>query len=88
MKQFRRFLWALLLIGMAIAIYSSAVGETAPEKINWGGAEPAAGSWARTADAMEFSCPMDEPQRRTNPRVEISPYSVVFIIPLPRKLVR
>ena len=59
MKQFRRFLWALLLIGMAIAIYSSAVGETAPEKINWGGAEPAAGSWARTADAMEFSCPMD-----------------------------
>lgn len=56
MKQFRRFLWALLLIGMAIAIYSSAVGETAPEKINWGGAEPAAGSWARTADAMEFSC--------------------------------
>ena len=38
MKQFRRFLWALLLIGMAIAIYSSAVGETAPEKINWGGA--------------------------------------------------
>lgn len=59
MKQFRRFLWALLLIGMAIAIYSSAVGETAPEKINWGGAEPAAGSWARTADAMEFSYPMD-----------------------------
>ena len=59
MKQFRRFLWVLLLIGMAIAIYSSAVGETAPEKINWGGAEPAAGSWARTADAMEFSCPMD-----------------------------
>ena len=54
MKQFRRFLWALLLIGMAIAIYSSAVGETAPEKINWGGAEPAAGSWARTADAMPF----------------------------------
>lgn len=40
MKQFRRFLGALLLIGMAIAIYSSAVGETAPEKINWGGAEP------------------------------------------------
>ena len=39
MKQFRRFLGALLLIGMAIAIYSSAVGETAPEKINWGGAE-------------------------------------------------
>lgn len=59
MKQFRRFLWALLLIGMAIAIYSSAVGETAPEKINWGGAEPAAGSWARAADAMEFSYPMD-----------------------------
>ena len=59
MKQFRRFLWALLLIGMALAIYSSAVGETAPEKINWGGAEPAAGSWARTADAMEFSYPMD-----------------------------
>lgn len=59
MKQFRRFLWALLLIGMAIAIYSSAVGETAPEKINWGGAEPAAGSWARTADDMEFSYPMD-----------------------------
>ena len=59
MKQFRRFLGALLLIGMAIAIYSSAVGETAPEKINWGGAEPAAGSWARTADAMEFSYPMD-----------------------------
>lgn len=59
MKQFRRFLRALLLIGMAIAIYSSAVGETAPEKINWGGAEPAAGSWARTADAMEFSYPMD-----------------------------
>lgn len=59
MKQFRRFLWVLLLIGMAIAIYSSAVGETAPEKINWGSAEPAAGSWARTADAMEFSCPMD-----------------------------
>lgn len=59
MKQFRRFLWALLLMGMAIAIYSSAVGETAPEKINWGGAEPAAGSWARTADAMEFSYPMD-----------------------------
>lgn len=59
MKQFRRFLWALLLIGMAIAIYSSAVGETAPEKINWGGAELAAGSWARTADAMEFSYPMD-----------------------------
>lgn len=59
MKQFRRFLWALLLIGMAIAIYSSAVGETAPEKINWGGAEPAAGSWARTADAMEFSYSMD-----------------------------
>lgn len=59
MKQFRRFLWALLLIGMAIAIYSSAVGETAPEKINWGGAEPAAGSWTRTADAMEFSYPMD-----------------------------
>ena len=59
MKQFRRFLWVLLLIGMAIAIYSSAVGETAPEKINWGGAEPAAGSWARTADAMEFSYPMD-----------------------------
>lgn len=44
MKQFRRFLWVLLLIGMAIAIYSSAVGETAPEKINWGSAEPAAGS--------------------------------------------
>ena len=44
---------------MAIAIYSSAVGETAPEKIDWGGAEPAAGSWARTADAMEFSYPMD-----------------------------
>lgn len=59
MKQFRRFLGALLLIGMAIAIYSSAVGETAPEKINWGGAELAAGSWARTADAMEFSYPMD-----------------------------
>lgn len=59
MKQFRRFLWVLLLIGMAIAIYSSAVGETAPEKINWGGAEPAAGSWVRTADAMEFSYPMD-----------------------------
>lgn len=59
MKQFRRFLGALLLIGMAIAIYSSAVGETAPEKIDWGGAEPAAGSWARTADAMEFSYPMD-----------------------------
>lgn len=59
MKQFRRFLWVLLLIGMAIAIYSSAVGETAPEKINWGSAEPAAGSWARTADAMEFSYPMD-----------------------------
>ena len=36
MKQFRRFLWALLLIGMAIAIYSSAVGETAPEKIELG----------------------------------------------------
>ena len=52
MKQFRRFLWALLLIGMAIAIYSSAVGETAPEKINWGGAEPAAGSWARAAADM------------------------------------
>lgn len=34
------------------------------------------------------SCLVDEPQRRTNPRVEISPYSVVFIIPLPRKLVR
>lgn len=31
---------------------------------------------------------VDEVQRRTNPRVEISPYSVVFIIPLPRKLVR
>ncbi|WP_181567209.1 hypothetical protein [Faecalibacterium prausnitzii] len=65
MKQFRRFLWALLLIGMAIAIYSSAVGETAPEKINWGGAEPAAGSWARTADAMEFSCPHGRGEGRT-----------------------
>ena len=31
---------------------------------------------------------VDELQRRTNPRVEISPYSVVFIIPLPGKLVR
>lgn len=31
---------------------------------------------------------VDEVQRRTNPRVEISPYSVVFIIPLPGKLVR
>jgi hypothetical protein len=31
---------------------------------------------------------VDEPQRQTNPRVEISPYSVVFIIPLPGKLVR
>ena len=59
MKQFRRFLGVLLLIGMAIAIYSSAVAETAPEKINWGSAEPAAGSWARTADAMELSYPMD-----------------------------
>ncbi len=59
MKQFRRFLWVLLLIGIAIVIYSSAVGETTPEKIDWGGAEPAAGSWARTADAMEFSYPMD-----------------------------
>ena len=31
---------------------------------------------------------VDEPQRRTNPCVEISPYSVIFIIPLPGKLVR
>lgn len=31
---------------------------------------------------------VDEPQRQTNPRVEISPYSVVFIIPLLGKLVR
>lgn len=72
MKQFRRFLWALLLIGMAIAIYSSAVGETAPEKINWGGAEPAAGSWARTADAMVFSCPMDA--ARDNPPSSSAPH--------------
>lgn len=36
----------------------------------------------------DFSCVVDEPQRRTNPRVEISPYSVIFIIPLPGKLVR
>ena len=72
MKQFRRFLWALLLIGMAIAIYSSAVGETAPEKINWGGAEPAAGSWARTADAMEFSYPMDA--ARDEPTTSSAPH--------------
>lgn len=40
-------------------------------------------------EAREFNAlQADEPQRRTNPRVEISPYSVVFIIPLPRKLVR
>ena len=38
MKQFRRFLWALLLIGMAIAIYSSAVGETAPPQLIFSGA--------------------------------------------------
>ena len=31
---------------------------------------------------------VDEPQRRTNPCVEISPYSVIFIIPLLGKLVR
>lgn len=31
---------------------------------------------------------VDGPQRRTNPRVEISPYSVVFIVPFPGKLVR
>lgn len=31
---------------------------------------------------------VDELQRRTNPCVEISPYSVIFIIPLPGKLVR
>ena len=36
----------------------------------------------------KLAAALDEPQRRTNPRVEISPYSVVFIIPLPRKLVR
>lgn len=60
MKYFRRFLGCLLLIGMAIAIYSSVVGEAAPEKINWGGAVLATGSWARTDDAMEFSAPMDE----------------------------
>ena len=30
---------------------------------------------------------VDELQRRTNPRVEVSPYSVVFIIPLPKKFV-
>ena len=40
---------------------------------------------------IKFICPFDladESQRRTNPRVEISPYSVIFIIPLPGKLVR
>lgn len=41
-----------------------------------------------TERGSDFSCVVDEPQRQTNPRVEISPYSVVFIIPLPGKLVR
>ena len=42
----------------------------------------------QTFTGSSTNCMVDGLQRRTNPRVEISPYSVVFIIPLPGKLVR